>query len=81
MYDGKLAGVKVIVHPPVKTTKQVKRTWKERLFSLSPFTKYKSEECLCEMLEDDQIISDNNGTLIMNQKTYNKLSKELYARK
>ena len=80
MFESRLAGVDVIVQPPVKSTRQVKRTWKERLFSLSPFTKYKDEEHLCEVLEDNQVIKVE-GKLIMNAATFERFNKEIYPSK
>lgn len=72
-----LCGVKIIVQPPMKVTKKTKRTLWERIFSLSPFKKYRESWYYKDALADGQVISDRNGTLIMNQKTYDTIQKQI----
>lgn len=80
MEDYLFGGMKIVTQPPVKTKVKVKRTWKERLFSLSWFTKYKVEERLCDVLERGQVIK-NGDTLVMSYQTYHDIIKKLEAKK
>jgi len=70
-----LNGIKVHISHPVESTREIKRTWKERWFTLpfTPFTKYKEISILCYMVEDGEIIQ-LNGELYMNNKTWREVS-------
>jgi len=66
-----IQGVPVTIAEPVLTTSNVKRTWKERLFTrpFTPFTASKEVKTLTEVLEDGQILKLPQG-LVMNAKTF-----------
>jgi len=66
-----LQGVPVTISEPVNCTELIKRTWKERLFTLpfTPLTKDKEVKTLVDTLEDGQIIKMDTG-LYMNAKTF-----------
>ena len=76
-----IQGVPVTISEPVLTTSNVKRTWKERLFTLpfTPFTSTKEVKSLKEVLEDGQILKMPQG-LFMNAKTFNDCEKALFSK-
>lgn len=80
MVDSLFGGMKIVTQPPVKTKVQVKRTWKERLLSLSWFTKYKTEERICDVLKRGQVVRSGD-TLVMSYQTYHDISEKLKAEK
>jgi len=76
-----IQGVPVTISDPVLTTSNVKRTWKERLFTrpFTPFTATKEVKTLTEVLEDGQILKLPQG-LVMNAKTFNDCEKALFSK-
>lgn len=66
-----LNGMPVIISEPVLCSRDVKRTWKERFFTLpfKPFTRFKKESYWQNIIEDGQIIRHGNN-LVMNAKTW-----------
>lgn len=76
-----IQGVPVTISEPVLTTSNVKRTWKERLFTrpFTPFTATKEVKTLTEVLEDGQIFKTPKG-LVMNAKTFNDCEKALFSK-
>lgn len=73
-----IQGVPVTISKPVLTTSNVKRTWKERLFTrpFTPLTATKEVKTLTELLEDGQILKMPQG-LVMNAKTFNDCEKAM----
>lgn len=67
-------GLDIIVQPPIKT--EVKRSWLERL-TTRPFLK-KTKTVITEVMDDGQILRFGS-TLVMNQKTANRLSEATNA--
>ncbi len=67
-------GFDIICDPPRKVIKKVKRSWKERCFTLpfTPLTKYKEVIEWVDLLQDGQIIRSGNQ-LICSMKTYEKI--------
>ena len=67
------------ISDPVLITSNVKRTWKERLFTrpFTPFIATKEVKVLTEVLEDGQILKLPQG-LVMNAKTFNDCEKALF---
>ena len=76
-----IQGVPVTISEPVLTVSNVKRTWKERLFTLpfTPFTVTKEVKSITEILEDGQILKMSQG-LVMNAKTFNDCEKALFSK-
>lgn len=67
-----IGGMRVIVKPPFSN--KVKRTWKERLFTLPwrPMQTHKTE--LHELIMDDEFLVDKvNQVIYCNEKMYQKL--------
>ena len=64
-------GYKIHIVDPVCTETKVKRSWKERLFTLPfrPFCKSKIVSAWVETVEDGQVIQ-NNDCIMMNAKTW-----------
>ena len=71
-------GSRVIIAEPVNCKKEVKRTWKERLFTLpfNPFNKFKAVDILVDIMEDGQVVQQDNN-LHMTIKTWHKLQKAM----
>lgn len=80
MYNTPLSlnGIPVIIAEPIKCTNKVKRTWRERLFTLPfrPFSKFRAEYFLKGVLKDGEIIKLSTG-LHMTQKTFNECEKAI----
>ena len=76
-----IQGVPVTIVDPVLCTANVKRTWKERLFTrpFTPFTPTKEVKTLTEVLEDGQILKLPQG-LVMNAKTFNDCENALFSK-
>jgi len=76
-----LNGVPVTIAEPINCEIQIKRTWKERLFTwpFKPFTKTKVGYQLKDILEDGQIIKMDTG-LYMTIKTYNDCEKAMFEK-
>jgi hypothetical protein len=74
-----LYDVPVTIADPVLSVRLVKRTWKERLFTLpfTPLTKTKEVKTLTELIEDGKILKTAEG-LIMNAKTFNDCEKAIF---
>lgn len=69
-------GLKVTISEPVLHNFEVKRTWKERLFSLSPHRKYKTAQRLQDVMLDGQVLRTEQG-LVMNAKTWDSVRRTL----
>jgi len=76
-----LHGVRVTIAEPINCEIQIKRTWKERLFSwpFKPFKKTKVGHQLKDTLKDGQIIKMDTG-LYMNAKTFNDCEKAIFEK-
>tara|TARA_R110001632_G_scaffold164527_1_gene282999 strand:- start:942 stop:1211 length:270 start_codon:yes stop_codon:yes gene_type:complete len=59
-----LHGIPVVIANPANIEKHVKRTWKERLLSLSPWKSYKVEYELVDILEHGRIIKGHNSFIM-----------------
>jgi hypothetical protein len=72
-----LNGKQVLVSKTRKSTFKVKRSWKERLFSLpfKPFKKTKDETTFTDLVKDDECIFFEDKILV-NEKTFHKLRAE-----
>lgn len=70
-------GFNIICDPHKKVVNKVRRTWRERLFTLpfKPFDTHKDVIEWVDALEDDQIIRSGNK-LVCNTKTYEKIRKQ-----
>jgi hypothetical protein len=49
-------GINIVVVEPVAYTKRIKRTWKERLLSWTPWRAYRTEQRWHDILEDGQVV-------------------------
>lgn len=67
-----LKGVPVFIQSDIKQENAVKRTWRERLFTLpfKPLVKTKIIKEYINYYKDGQIITTEEG-LVMNQQTFN----------
>ena len=65
----RLCGVPVTIAEPFKCQKLVKRTWKERLLSWTPWEAYRTEYTLVDTLKDGQILKAGNS-MVMNAATW-----------
>lgn len=70
-------GVRVFILEPVNCQKEIKRTWRERLFTLpfTPFNKTKTITELVDVIKDGDVMKLNNS-LHMNIRTWNQILKE-----
>lgn len=67
-----IGGMRVIIKPPTQV--KVKRTWKERLFTLPwrPMQSHKTE--LHELIKDGEVLVDKmNQVIYCNEKMYQRL--------
>ena len=66
-------GIPVAIIEPIMCTKDVTRTWKERLFTLpfTPFNKFKKEVYWQDMMGYGEVVKNEN-TLFMSAKTWHK---------
>ncbi len=71
-------GSRVIIAEPVNCKSEVKRTWKERLFTLpfTPLTKFKTVNKLVDTMKDGDVIQQGNS-LHMTIKTWHKLQRAM----
>ena len=72
-----LNGKQVVVSQPCESIIKVKRSWKERLFSLPfrPFKKTKEETTFTNLVKDDECIFFENKILV-SEATFHKLRAE-----
>jgi hypothetical protein len=68
LYKGIYYGNRIFVQPPGLV--KIKRTWRERLFSLTPFKTFKM--VLKDMLDDGQVVRMHER-LVMNQTTFQRM--------
>lgn len=67
-------GLRIIIQSPY--TQQIKRTWKERLFTLpwTPLQRYKTE--YVDLIPDGEVIVDKvNSTVYCNPRMYDKIKR------
>lgn len=64
-----LHGIPVVIAEPIKCKKLVRRTWREQLFSWTPWEFYRTEYTFVDILEDGQIIKSDK-TMIMTIATW-----------